>query len=326
MEFLTIILPVYNASSKLDECIKSLNNQSNLNFKCIFIDDKSTDDSIQKLQKSLIDSKFVYSIIMNDINLGPGGTRNRGLTLADTNYVMFLDIDDYIDLQTIEDIECILKSYQYDAVLFDYNIIGKIVLKKSQFSSSTDEGEVSPEHAFLKMSGSTLGKVYKREIISKNNLQFLNIIRNEDYGFNKTVISRCNKIYYLKKNLYMYVMHKDSLVHKPELLDFNNTILAFEYISKHIPSNFNDLLSVLKVQNLLISRISYMVLKKYSIKQIKEYTREYLKSNDIVFIIKRRLLGSKEIYFLKKLNKDRYLNIVFYFKLKMLVQKILNYR
>jgi hypothetical protein len=189
-----------------------------------------------------------------------------------------------------------------------------------------DEGEISPECAFLNISESTLGKVYKREIITNNNIHFLNIIRNEDYGLNKTVISRCNKIYYLKKNLYMYVMQKDSLVNKPDLLDFNNTILAFEYISKHIPSNFNDFLFVLKVQNLLISRISYMILKKYTIRQIKDYTREYLKSNDIVFIIKRRLLGSKEIYFLKKLNKDRYMNIVFYFKLKILVQKILNYR
>ena len=91
MSRVTVIMPVYNGEKFIKEAIQSILNQTYQNFTLLCIDDCSTDDSVAII-RSIRDSRI--RIIQNECNRGIAYTRNRGLDIADSEYIALLDDDD----------------------------------------------------------------------------------------------------------------------------------------------------------------------------------------------------------------------------------------
>lgn len=92
---ISIIIPVYNASKYIQRCIKSIIEQTYEEWECILIDDGSTDNSFMLLKDiQKIDDRF---IIIHQNNCGAGIARNTGINVAKGEYIVFIDIDDYIN-------------------------------------------------------------------------------------------------------------------------------------------------------------------------------------------------------------------------------------
>ena len=114
---ISIVIPVYNAKDKMAKCLNSLINQSSNNFEVIFIDDCSTDGSYEYLKKFFKNAKMNVKIHQNEKNSGPGVSRNNGIKMSEGKYLMFIDSDDYITNDCIENLatasglkECALDS------------------------------------------------------------------------------------------------------------------------------------------------------------------------------------------------------------------------
>lgn len=90
---ISIIVPVYNAQTYIDQCIKSVLNQSYSNFELILINDGSTDDSLEKCRFWETDPRV---IILSTENRGVSSARNLGLQKASGKWILFLDSDDYL--------------------------------------------------------------------------------------------------------------------------------------------------------------------------------------------------------------------------------------
>jgi len=93
MTKLTVILPVYNAMPYLPIAVESILTQTLADFKLLIIDDGSTDSSPSYLD-SIRDPRVT---LFRQNNRGPGATLNRGLTLADTQFIVRMDADDVAD-------------------------------------------------------------------------------------------------------------------------------------------------------------------------------------------------------------------------------------
>ena len=93
----SIIVPVYNASDYLDTCLETLVNQTIDNMEIIAIDDASTDNSLDILN-DYASRYYNLRVYKNEKNLGQGMTRNKGIALANGEYIGFLDADDYVGL------------------------------------------------------------------------------------------------------------------------------------------------------------------------------------------------------------------------------------
>lgn len=91
----SIIIPVYNGERYLKDCLDSLIHQALKEIEIIAIDDASTDHSFSILKEYSRKSSKI-KIYQNLKNLGTGATRNRGLALADGEYIGFVDCDDYV--------------------------------------------------------------------------------------------------------------------------------------------------------------------------------------------------------------------------------------
>lgn len=87
----TVIMPVYNPGKYLSEAINSILNQTYTDFELLIIDDASTDHSKEAILQ-YADPRIRY--VMNEINLGISGTRNRGIELSRSKYIAFMDHDD----------------------------------------------------------------------------------------------------------------------------------------------------------------------------------------------------------------------------------------
>ena len=104
----TVIIPIHNGEKYLQRCIDSILNQSYKNIELLVIDDNSTDDTYKVLQKYLKLPNVRF--IKNTDTLGPAKTRNIGLQNAKSPYILFLDCDDWIDLNCIKKAIQILNS------------------------------------------------------------------------------------------------------------------------------------------------------------------------------------------------------------------------
>jgi glycosyltransferase involved in cell wall biosynthesis len=115
--FLTVIIPAYNTGNFLERCINSVINQSLKDLEVIIIDDNSTDNTFEIIQKYVKNFSNI-SFYHNSSNLGPGGSRNIGLKYVKTKYVCFLDSDDWIDTNAYKEAVNILEeNYECDMTI-----------------------------------------------------------------------------------------------------------------------------------------------------------------------------------------------------------------
>lgn len=118
MEKISIIVPVYNTSPYLEKCLDSLVNQTYKNIEIICVNDGSTDNSAEILQK--YSEKYSNLMFIDQKNQGVSAARNNALSKAEGDYLMFVDSDDWVDLDICEKLlgavrdnnaECAMCSY-----------------------------------------------------------------------------------------------------------------------------------------------------------------------------------------------------------------------
>ena len=98
----TVVLPCFNESRFIRDAIESLQAQTFENFVAIIVDDASTDDSVA-VAFDAIEGDSRFHIVRHGINSGLSASRNTGLRLAGTNYVCFLDADDFFHRTNLEE-------------------------------------------------------------------------------------------------------------------------------------------------------------------------------------------------------------------------------
>ena len=112
----SIIVPVYNVENYVGECIESIKNQTYSNIEVIVVNDGSEDRSIEIINDMIRDdSRFT---IINQKNQGLSVARNNGLKYAKGDYFFFVDSDDYIEKNCIEELLNLI--CKYDVNMFDF--------------------------------------------------------------------------------------------------------------------------------------------------------------------------------------------------------------
>ena len=113
-----IILPNYNKAKYLEECINSILNQSHKAWKLYIIDDNSQDNS-KKILKNFekIDSINIYKLKKN---MGPSFCRNLGIRISSSEYIAFMDSDDYWKKNKLKEQINFMTQNNYDFTFTDY--------------------------------------------------------------------------------------------------------------------------------------------------------------------------------------------------------------
>ncbi len=174
MEKVSIIVPVYNASDYVSECMESLLRQSYQNIEILLIDDHSSDNSLQILNKYNHNKKV--KIFCNQKNLGQGPARNVGLCEASGSLVCFVDADDWVDEGYIEGLVNVIKKTGADLVTTSYRSQYGQYFKTRNIDRQLIEGnEIYPFailNPYRNVMPSACTKIYRKKFLIKVRLFF----------------------------------------------------------------------------------------------------------------------------------------------------------
>ncbi len=246
-ESVAVIIAAYNAEKTIDKCIASLLNQVKVkNYQIIIVNDGSTDATLDRLNRYRSDSKVN---IINKNNTGASDSRNEALKQVTTDFVTFVDADDYVEkdyLYTLikqykEHPECDLTicGYQKEQVDGAVTMIGQ-----GQRSILNQEQAFHDIFISYNFEGYLVNKLFKVNIIKDNNLWIdKDITLSEDLLFCCEYLNHCQKVSIDPKPVYHYVRYENSQLHSHQIgypFDYKAmTILdTFTKISKTIPSNY----------------------------------------------------------------------------------------
>lgn len=235
---ISVVIPVYNTSSYLARCIDSIFEQDLKDVELIFIDDYSTDNSFEVLNQCLKGRESEnLTIVKNPKNLGSGETRNKGISLAKGDYVIFVDSDDYVTSDYFQVLKNAIES-RPDIVVFDMTEIwsNKTVLKHVDLPDSPLE---SVELLLLnKMHNSLCNKMFKRSMFLKHDIRItkgLSMFEDKSICFKLFYYAKSQL--YIDKSLYFYDRSRENSLTK-EFKESN--IQASVIVAKVIDDFFKD--------------------------------------------------------------------------------------
>ncbi len=171
----SLLIPVYNAENHIERCAESIFAQTYANLEYIFVNDGSTDNSINVVQSVL--KKFPGRedkvIIVDHItNRGISAARNTAIAAAHGAFVMFVDSDDWLDLNAVE--KCVDIQHEKDADIVTMSHV-MYTEDSTQIVNEVETNLLTILHNIftLKCTGRIWGRLIRRNLICDNELNFI---------------------------------------------------------------------------------------------------------------------------------------------------------
>ena len=242
----SIIVPVYNVSNYIEQCLNSLTNQTLKEIEIIVVDDCGTDDSIDKAEKLAKKDKRI-KIVHNKTNQGLAESRNIGLKYVKTDYVSFLDSDDWVDDDFIEKLYKACQKENADIAVSDFiyyynqNKQTREWVSTWNFKSGKKIVSEPKDKQYNIYACSVCGKIYRTRLFLENDIKFPKGLYYEDVPVTFFTTVLANKIIMVKDTAMLYrqregsIMATTKLSRKPlHILDVYEYILAFLNSHKNI--------------------------------------------------------------------------------------------
>lgn len=197
---ISIIVTNYNYEKYVAECIKSVVNQSYANKEVIIIDDGSTDKSLKVIKDTVKSFPDTEIQLISQPNLGVIKSRNKGISIARGDFIIFIDADDFIPRDFIESLYDTAKSTKADVVYCDLDLLGKLdgtIVVKDQSVDNLIEFMPTPVCQLIRK------KVIGEVKFDKN----LANLAHEDNDFFFNLYTKGAKFSKCKKTRYRYRIH-----------------------------------------------------------------------------------------------------------------------
>lgn len=211
----SIIVPVYNMQELLPKCVDSIKARTYSDFEVVLVDDCSTDESYKMCcEIAATDKRF--KVVRQDKNSGLSSTRNLGMRNITGDYFTFIDPDDYVENNLIEEIEKKQEFNKYELIEWGmyYDIEypdGTVKEQESDLNAQENKDAISPTYEDWRhlcmdtFFASTCNKLYRSDIVREHNLAFdTECVDFEDLIFNLQYAEYVKSFAILKKPFYHY--------------------------------------------------------------------------------------------------------------------------
>lgn len=290
-ELISIIVPVYNVENYLERCLQSLINQTYKNIEIVCVNDGSTDNSLNILNK--FQKKDSRIKIISQENQGLSEARNVGIKNSSGKYIGFVDSDDWVDLDYYEKLYNALIDSKSDFAcantkFFDNGKISYIKFQQNQIFSEFDKKIDNYKN------GSVCDKLYKKSLFLDNDIKFIkgyfyedNIVLLQLTYYSKKIVTINTVSYYYFKNNNSITRGKNSekeLKRQQDMYYMCEVILNYFYnknVSKKVIKSIKKFLfrafaSVLLDKNSIyynktkkLFGFKYIIIKRLKILRIK---------------------------------------------------------
>lgn len=328
MELVSVIVPIYNVEAYLERCVGSILQQTYKHIEIILVDDGSPDRCGSMCEEYAQKDNRIK--VLHKENGGLSDARNAGLEMAKGKYVLFVDSDDLIKKELVESCVQTAEKNSSDIVIFDFNRVEEneeIVTTMEIEKSGTYTLESEPRILFG--SPSAVNKLFRRDLFIKTGIRFPVGKYYEDLGTIPKLLLLADKIDYIKKSYYDYMIRSGSIMtaakfekNYEDRTEMLNGILDF-YKEKNVYENFYKELEYLAVLNGYFAPSRDLILqnrKSPVIKKFKNYIHEIFpdfKKN----IYLNRYLSKKDKWHLLVIESEQYWLMTFLSRIRSMVKK-----
>ncbi len=201
----SVIIPVYNGVHFLEDCLRSVMNQTYQDYEIIVIDDGSTDDTWKICQRLAQEDDRILPF--HQENAGVSAARNKGIAVAQGEYIMFVDADDKLNTRAMELLVHDIKETGADMSIGAYEVFKAnyrktIACDNKRYSIEEVRNNIC---SFTELLQFVWGRIYRKETITVNNLLFLlGVSYGEDICFNVEYCNKAQKISVISESVYHY--------------------------------------------------------------------------------------------------------------------------
>ena len=201
----SVIISAYNIEKYIERAIDSVLNQDFNDYEVIVVEDKSTDNTLEKIMK--YEGKI--KIIKNSENKGLGAVRNIGIENATGEYIVHLDGDDTLyNSTTLKDIDKLIGNDNPDIIFLGFNEInGKNGLRVATKENSTKEARLTCDATF-----SVPSKCWRREFLIEKDIKFKEDIYYEDMIYSIKAITLSDKTTYGEIPIFNYYKNREGSI------------------------------------------------------------------------------------------------------------------
>lgn len=241
----SVIVPVYNVEKYLNECLKSLEGQTFKDFELILVDDGSTDNSGEICDYYA--GKDPKIRVIHNENMGVSLARNAGLAVAKGEYVCFVDSDDYLEADYLENFARAINEHHPDLVCCNCYMGSDVhkypYFEDKHFSKDEIREKIYPfviSNARYEYFPPTFwGKAFKKELFAKNICKY-KIKIGEDTATIPPIVIKCSSMYLISKPLYHYRILEDSAINRKKPRDYNDVINVHAHYQDILKDQYDE--------------------------------------------------------------------------------------
>lgn len=307
----SIIVPIYNVEKYLENCLRSIQNQSYTNFEVLMINDGTKDNSVSIMKKFEKDHRFQS---FHKENGGLSDARNYGVERATGDYLLFVDSDDEIEKDLLLKLNEEIEKNSVD--LIKYQI--KVIDKEERIEKAPIFSNESPNTAFPKLIQNNLfvtawSYAYGISFFKENSFMYTKGRYHEDFGLTPIILLKAKSVSSIDYVGYRYFIRENSIMTDPNktikkaedtLYFFEQLILQSETLSipKELKQTFQSY-----VANVLLNKLKELdsETRKQFIPKVKaKKIEDYMLSNTFSRKIKKMILKCSYTFYIQYLMKE----------------------
>lgn len=274
MKKASVIIPVYNSERYIENCLKSLLNQDYQNIEIIVVNDGSTDSS-EKIIKEYSKKKSLVKYIYQD-NFGAPSARNKGLSKATGDYIIFFDSDDFVEKNFISKmVEKIEEGNDLVICGSDEIDMNSHFLQKKRTDLKYKFKDFKYEKFFYDPYPGN--KIFRKSIIDKYGIRFDNVRIGQDLNFYLKYVCHIENYKYIDDILshYRIVNTGISRLKNFNLFDIVNSLnFSFKHMKEYNVENAEQIINTIKLScyTSQLSKVrSYSYFKKKVVSKFFNY-------------------------------------------------------
>ena len=300
----SVIVPVFNLELYISRCVDSIINQTIFDkIELILINDGSKDNSLKIMEE--YEEKYENIIIISQINSGVSAARNVGIKNAHGKYVLFVDGDDFINTDYIENLFIATDKEEYDMVIADYWLYySENNLKR--YRNINKQKEWNSQEAIKELlSGGLVGnnlfdKIFKRTLL--NGVEFNSDIKiGEDLLFIYNYLKNAKRILGTFLPGYYYVQREGSAMNSSFSEKQFDILKVSNKIQNDICTEDNELINIYQ---------AFDIYCKYKIVERALKNKNYNMYKDRIEDLKIEIRKYSIIKGFKYLSKNRFLGLI----------------
>lgn len=210
MNKISVVIPAYNVEKYIDKSFESLLNQTFKEFEVIAINDGSQDYTLEKMKA--YEARDSRIRVINKANEGVGATRNLGLTLASSDYIIFIDPDDCLHPDMLKSLYEKAVETNANVIVCDYYECYEQSTDKTLMTipvESTDLLVVEEQKDLIfKITPAPWNKLIKTSILKEHKIEFPLNYRSEDLVFTLKLLAQCKTLAIVHQPLYYYLANR----------------------------------------------------------------------------------------------------------------------